>query len=324
MASKSAKRFWIIAGIVIVVGGLWAAAFAIGGLSDAFSGTYTGGNADYDEIVVEEGESGNKIAMVNVIGEIFTDPEGTMPGASDTNIITQLEMAEEDPDVVGIILNVESPGGGVIASDKIYNKVREINEDIPVVALMGDTAASGGYYISAGASEIVAHRFTWTGSIGVIAMIPNLGEAADKLGISVTTIKSGALKDIGSPLRQMTPEEQALLQGLIDEAYNGFVEVVADGRDLPQERVREIADGRIYSGNQAEEIGLVDRLGDQDTAFERAKELADDDDAALVQYQPVRGLFDEIPFFGFSSPVDEVKEELGIPRRPGAAYLWLP
>lgn len=323
MATKRAKRNWLIAGIVVVVVGLWVAAFAVSDFADSFSGAYAG-NGSYDEVVLEEGESGNKVAMISVLGEIFSDPEGIAPGASDSNIVEQLEMAQEDPSVVGIILNVDSPGGGVIASDKIYNKVREINDDIPVVALMGDTAASGGYYISAGASEIVAHRFTWTGSIGVIAMIPNLGEAADKLGISVTTIKSGALKDIGSPLRQMTPEEQALLQGLIDEAYNGFVEVVADGREMPQDRVRQLADGRIYSGNQAEELGLVDRLGDQDTAFERAKTLAKDEDAALVAYQPVRGLFDDIPFLSVRSPVDQVKEELGIPRRPGAAYLWLP
>jgi protease-4 len=263
--------------------------------------------------------------MINVIGEIFSDPEGGTPGATDANIIGQLEQAEDDPDTQAIILNVDTPGGGVLASDAIHNKVQEVAEDMPVVALMGDTAASGGYYISAPATEIVAHRFTWTGSIGVIALIPNLSEAAGKLGVTMTVVKSGALKDAGSPFREMTEEERALFQTLVDEAYNGFVEVVAEGRDLPEERVRQIADGRIYSGIQAAELGLVDRLGDRDTAFARAKRLADVEDASLVQYRPVKGLFDELPFgFGAGSTADEIKQELGIPRKPGAAYLWIP
>jgi protease IV len=324
MASTKAKRTWLVIGILVVVGGLWVTALAISAFSEGFSGGYAAGGGEFEEVLLEEGDSTNKIAMVNVIGEIFSDPEGGAMGASDHNIINQLEQAEEDPDVVGIILNVDSPGGGVLASDAIYNKVTEIAEDLPVVALMGDTAASGGYYISAGATEIIAHRFTWTGSIGVIATIPNFTEAAGKLGIGMTVVKSGALKDLGSPFRDMTEEERALFQALIDEAYNGFVEIVAEGRDLPEDQVRELADGRIYSGLQAEELDLVDRLGDRETAFDRAKRLADDEDASLVVYQPIPGLFDTLPFLGFTSPAEEIKEELGISRKPGASYLWIP
>jgi protease-4 len=324
MASKKAKRTWLVIGILVVIVGLWATALAISAFSEGFSGGYAAGGGEFEEILLEEGDSTNKIAMVNVIGEIFSDPEGGAPGATDFNILGQLDQAVDDPNVVGIILNVDTPGGGVLASDAIYNRVAEIAEDMPVIAIMGDTAASGGYYISAGATEIIAHRFTWTGSIGVIAMIPNLSEAAGKLGIGMTVVKSGALKDLGSPFREMTEEERALFQTLIDEAYNGFVEVVSDGRDLPEARVREIADGRIYSGLQARELGLVDRLGNRETAFNRVKRLADDEDASLVVYQPVAGLFDNLPFLGFSSAADELKEELGISRKPGAAYLWIP
>lgn len=324
MASKKAKRTWLAVGILVMIVGLWVTALVISSFADSFSGGYAGGTGEFEEILLEEGDSTNKIAMVNVIGEIFSDPEGGAAGATDYNILNQLKQAEEDPDVVGIILNVDSPGGGVLASDAIYNRVSEIAEDLPVVALMGDTAASGGYYVSAGATEIIAHRFTWTGSIGVIATIPNFTEAAGKLGIGMTVIKSGALKDIGSPFRDMTEEERALFQGLIDEAYNGFVEVVAEGRDMPEDQVRELADGRIYSGLQAEELDLVDRLGDRETAFNRAKRLAGDDDASLVVYQPIAGLFDNLPFLGFSNAADEIKGELGISRKPGAAYLWIP
>lgn len=324
MASSGAKRAWWIIGILIVVVGLWATAIFVSNIGDAFSGGYAAGEGEFEEVLLEEGDSTNKIAMINVIGEIYSDPEGGSSGATDYNIISQLEQAEDDPDVVGIILNVDSPGGGVLASDAIYRRVSEVAEDLPVVALMGDTAASGGYYISAGATEIIAHRFTWTGSIGVIASIPNFTEAAGKLGIGMTVVKSGALKDIGSPFREMTEEERALFQTLIDEAYTGFVQVVAEGRDIPEDRVRQIADGRIYSGIQAKELDLVDRLGDRNTAFTRAKRLADDKDASLVVYRPVAGLFDDLPFLGFNSAADDIKEELGISRKPGAAYLWIP
>lgn len=323
MASPRTKRIILAIVALVVLAGLWTAAIAVSGFSRGFSRS-TGG--DVEEVLLEEGDDPTaKVVMINVIGEIFSDPEGGTPGATDANIIGQLEQAENDPDTRAIILNVDTPGGGVLASDAIHNKVQEVAEDMPVVALMGDTAASGGYYISAPATEIVAHRFTWTGSIGVIALIPNLSEAAGKLGVTMTVVKSGALKDAGSPFREMTEEERALFQTLIDEAYNGFVEVVAEGRDLPEERVRQIADGRIYSGIQAAEIGLVDRLGDRDTAFARAKRLADAEDASLVQYRRVKGLFDELPFgFGAGSTADEIKQELGIPRKPGAAYLWIP
>lgn len=324
MASKRTKRILLGTLAVVVLGGLWAVALAVSDFSRGFSGA---GDGDFEEVLLEEGDDPTeKVVMVNIIGEIFSDPEGGAPGATDANIIQQLERAEDDPNTEAIILNVDTPGGGVLASDAIHDKVSDIAEDMPVIALMGDTAASGGYYISAPATEIIAHRFTWTGSIGVIAMIPNVTEAAGKLGVSMAVVKSGALKDLGSPFRDMTDEERAVFQTLIDEAYNGFVQVVAEGRDLPEDRVRELADGRIYSGIQAEELGLVDRLGDRETAFDRAKRLADAEDASLVQYRPIRGLFDELPFFGFDAgnAADQIKQELGIPRKPGASYLWIP
>lgn len=320
MASKRVKQVLVIALILVVVVGLWISALAI----SSFSGGYASAGRDFQEVVLEEGDSFNKVAMINVIGEIFSDPEGLSYGATDANIIAQLDAAEDDPNVDAVILNIDTPGGGVLASDAIYNRVRELAEVIPVVALMGDTAASGGYYIAAGASEIIAHRYTWTGSIGVIAMLPNFEEAAGKLGIRMTVVKSGALKDLGSPFREMTEEERALFQTLIDEAYDGFVEVVSDGRGMPEDRVRELADGRIYSGQQAQALGLVDGLGDRSTALERARELADDEGLTLVEYQPIRGLFDAFFPFGFNSTAEQIKQELGIPRKPGAAYLWLP
>jgi protease-4 len=322
VASKGTKRFFAVLGIVVVLGGLWAVALAIGDFSSSFA---PGGSGDIDEETLVQGDSTDKVAMVNVVGEIFSDPSGDTDGATDTSIIAQLELAQDDPDVKAVIVNLETPGGGVVASDNIYNKVRELNEDKPVVALMNDVAASGGYYIAAGAREIVAHPSTWTGSIGVIAMVPNLEETAGKVGVKVDILKSGPLKDIGSPLRSMTEQERAILQGLVDEAYSGFVEVVAEGRDLSPERTRELADGRIYSGRQAKDLDLVDHLGNRDFAFSRAKGLAKAPDASLVLYRPPGGLFDDLLAFAKRPNATEVVgEELGIRRSPGAAYLWLP
>lgn len=323
MARKTTKRILIALGIAALLGALWLTALFVSSLSGSLPTGRAG--QDFEEEFLVRGASGDKIAMINVVGEIFSDPENTAAGASDTNIISRLRFAADDPDVTGIILNLETPGGGVLASDAIYSEVAEIAEEIPVVALMGDVAASGGYYIAAGASEIVAHPYTWTGSIGVIATIPNVEEAAGKLGITMNVIKSGDLKDLGSPFRPLSDPERAIFQQLIDEAYNGFVAIVAEGRGLSEERTRELADGRIYSGLQAAELGLVDHLGDRDTAFERAQDLAGTPDASLVLYRPVVGLFDDLfnPF-AIDSPAEEIAQELGVLRKPGAAYLWIP
>jgi protease-4 len=322
VASKGTKRFFAVLGVVVVLGGLWAVALAIGDFGSRFGG---GGSGDVEEELLVEGDSTDKVAVINVIGEIFSDPGGDTDGATDTNIVRQLEIAEDDPDVTAIILNLETPGGTVVASDNIYNKVREVDEDKPVVALMNDIAASGGYYIAAGAREIVAHPSTWTGSIGVIALVPNLEQTADKVGVRVDVLKSGPLKDLGSPLRSMTDQERSIIQGLVDEAYSGFVDVVAKGRELSPERTRELADGRIYSGKQAKDLDLVDHLGSRELAFSRAKALAKSPEASLVLYRVPRGLLDDLlPFAKAPNAAEVLGEELGIRRNPGAAYLWLP
>lgn len=323
MARKTTKRILIALAVAGLLGALWITAVVVSGFSEGFSpgGSYAD---DFEEEYLETGTSGDKIAMINVVGEIFSDPQNTSPGASDTNIVSRLRYAADDPAVTGIIVNLDTPGGGVLASDAIYDAVREIGEDLPVIALMGDVAASGGYYIAAGATEIVAHPYTWTGSIGVIATIPSVEEAAGNLGVTMNVVKSGEFKDLGSPFTALTEPERAIFQELIDEAYDGFVEIVSEGREIPEERTRELADGRIYSGIQAEDLGLVDHLGDRETAFERAKALADSPDASLVVYRPIVGFLEALNPFALDTPVDQVIEELGVLRKPGASYLWIP
>lgn len=319
MAGKKLKWTLAIVLIVLVLAALWAAAFALAGGGGATLG------GEWEEELLEEGESGDKIVVISVFGEIFSDPQGGVPGASDENIASQLEQAANDEAVLGVILHLETPGGGVVPSDVIYGKILQLKEDveIPVVAYMGDVAASGGYYIAAAADEIIANPATITGSLGVIWFIPNLEGTAAKLGIKPLVIKSKPLKDIASPFREMTPEERSIIQSLVDEAYARFVDIIATGRKLDRNRVIELADGRIYSGKQAKDLGLVDHLGDQTTAFERAKELAEAPDASLVRYFRSPG-FEDLLGLGFSAAKKPSTEDL-IPTelRPGLKYLWI-
>lgn len=321
MAARKTKWFLIILLIFVVLGSMWGIAFFIG------SGSLSGGAAydDFEEEIVEEGTSSQKIAMINVVGEIFSDPDRSSAGASDSNIIAQLDRAERDDNVAGVLINLETPGGGVVASDAIYQRVLELKKDgKPVVAMMGDVAASGGYYVAAAADEVVAHPSTWTGSIGVIAFLPNVEKATEKIGVEITVLKSGPFKDAGSPFRALSDEDRRLFQSLIDEAYSDFVKAVSDGRKLDEQRVRGLADGRIYSGRQALDAKLVDHLGGRDLAFQRVKDLADTPDASLVLYRSPSGLTDLLGVTAAKVSGSTLKKELGLPRRPGVSYLWLP
>jgi len=199
--------------------------------------------------------TGPAVAIVRVEGIITSgdpprDPFGrASAGAYSNLIVDHLKKAEADPSVKAVVLRVDSPGGSVVASQEIHQQMLAMTK--PVVVSMGELAASGGYYVSAPADEIFANPATLTGSIGVISQFVNVSELLKKYGVETTTIKSGAFKDEGSMFRPMTDEEIAVWQAIIDEAYQGFVQVVADGRRLPVEQVKSLADGRVYTGQQA-------------------------------------------------------------------------
>lgn len=177
--------------------------------------------------------------------------------------------------VKAIVLDINSPGGSVGAVQELHSQILRVRREknIPVVALFADVSASGGYYLGAACDKIVAHPGTITGSIGVIFSVMNLEGLFAKIGFKQDPIKSGAHKDIGSPARPMTKEERALLQDLINDAYDQFVRAVSTGRHMSEEEVRPLADGRIYSGNQALKLKLVDKLGDSSDAIELAATL---------------------------------------------------
>jgi protease-4 len=177
---------------------------------------------------------------------------------------------------VAVVIEINSPGGGVTASDEMHQSILDFRENTskPVVVSMGDTAASGGYYIATAADRIVANETTLTGSLGVIIPLNNFAEAAEKYGIRQVVIKSGKYKDMGSAFREMRPDEREIFQSIVNQEYAEFVDVISEGRGIPEERVREIADGRVYSGSQARDLGLVDSFGGLDEASATAGRLA--------------------------------------------------
>lgn len=229
---------------------------------------------------------GDAVAIVRVEGVIISEDE-VATGAPSGVIMDELERAAADPTVKAIVLRVDSPGGTVTGSAQIHEAILELEK--PIVASMGGTAASGGYYVSAPTDHIIARPDTTTGSIGVIYTLFNAEELLDELGVDVTTITSGPNKDIGSFWDELTPEQRDIFESLVDESYDQFVEIVADGRpDLSAEQVRELADGRIYSGRQALENGLVDELGNLDDAIAKAAELGGiSGEPRVVEYERI-------------------------------------
>ena len=206
----------------------------------------------------------NRVGVVKVEGVI-----------SDTHdIIEHLNQFDKDDSIKAIVLRIDSPGGGVAASQEIYAAVVDIKKKKKVVASMGSLAASGGYMIACAADKIVANPGTITGSISAIMHFANVEELLKKVGLKASVVKSGKYKDIGSPVREMTSEEKKLLQELVDDIYDQFLDMVAQNRNIPKENVRDIADGRVFTGRQAHKLGLVDYLGDIGYAVTLAGEMS--------------------------------------------------
>jgi protease-4 len=219
--------------------------------------------------------TGPAVAIIDVSGAIVygSAPEFSLTNtgasvAASSNIVRIIRQAARDSQVKAIVLRVNSPGGSVIGSDEIYHALKESGK--PVVAVMGELAASGGYYVSMGAEHIVAHPDTLTGSIGVISEFTNVEGLYEKLGIKSTVVKSGENKDFGNPTSPFTEEDQRLWQAVIDETYESFVNIIADNRGMTVPEVKQLADGRVYTGRQAFTLKLVDQLGYQQDAIDEA------------------------------------------------------
>ncbi|MBI5886795.1 MAG: signal peptide peptidase SppA [Deltaproteobacteria bacterium] len=222
----------------------------------------------------------DKIVVVKLEG-VITDV---------AEITGQLRDLEDSTDVKAVVLRIDSPGGSVGPSQEIYSSVLRLRKTKPVVASMGAVAASGGFYAAMAANKVVANPGTITGSIGVIVEFMNVEELLAKIGLKGRVIKSGKFKDTGSPLREMTPEEERLLQDVINDVNSQFIKAVADGRGLSVEEVGRIADGRVFSGAQARSLKLVDELGDLTDAINLSAKLAGIKGKPNVVYPEKKGL----------------------------------
>jgi protease-4 len=260
---------------------------------------------------------GDAVAVIRLDGVIAgssVDPLGTT-GITPARVDELLAQAGTDPTIKSVVVRVDSPGGSVVASNLIYHALLEFEK--PVVVWMGETAASGGYYISCGADYVFAHPDTLTGSIGVISQFFNVDELLEEVGVDVVVIATGPRKDIGSLFRDMTEEEQALWEEIIDDAYEGFVEIVAEARDLPVAGVRDLADGSVYTGRQALELGLVDELGLPADAITRAAELGGiSGEPRVVELETTPTLIETL--YGFQSrpalpALEEILDLAGVP-----------
>ena len=241
-----------------------------------------------------EGTGTGKIVLVDLAGVLAEEPIFTLESRPQVPLLArvreELEKAGADPAVRAIVLRINSPGGTITASDVLYHEIStfKARRKIPVVAALMDVGASGGYYVALAADQIVAHPTTITGSIGVLMLTVNASGLLEKIGVSASYVKSGGLKDMGSPFRTLTPEERALFQELIDRFYGRFVDLVAQERRIDEARVRAFADGRVYTAGEAQSLGLIDRIGYLEDAVVLAREAAGVKEARVVAYHRPR------------------------------------
>jgi protease-4 len=292
------------------------------------------GRENIEEVILVKSPAREKILVIDVEGMITSlGQDGLLSREGDvlSRVYSRLQRASQDRLVRGVILRLDTPGGDVTSSDILYREILKFKNKtrIPVVALMMGVAASGGYYAATGCDAIVAHPSTITGSIGVISLFPNMSGLMAKVGVDVKVIKSGELKDAGSPFRDMSLEEQRVFQGIIEELYQDFLDVVHEKRKdaLSMEELRKIADGRVYTAQQALELKLIDEVGYFDEALARVLSLASLKAANVVAYTYYPKRQTNLYAAGLSAPsLVQIRkiEDLLPTLKAGFYYLWLP
>jgi protease IV len=315
---------------------VFATSFALTGCFNGLLVRPTNVDGPLEETVVCEAKHclcTKKVAIIDVEGMILNARSSGLLGSGENPVSLfreRLDAAADDKHVQAVVLRINSPGGGVTASDMMYQDLIRFRRDThkPVVACMMDVAASGGYYLAMGADRVYAHPSTVTGSIGVIMSLYNASGLFEKIGLASNPIKSGANKDLGNPGRPMTEEERAILQGMVNSFYDQFVQVVVRGRGLPEERVRVLADGRVYTGLDAQKLGLVDEVGYLDDAIDCAMAMACLKDAKVVAYDRCEGYRGSI-YAGVPRLPSQINVKFDVPgltNHAGAAfmYLWEP
>ena len=273
-----------------------------------------------------------KVLIVDIDGTLVNS-RGGLFGTGENPVslfIEKIDKAQADTNVKAIVLRINSPGGGVTASDIMHNRLIQLKakRKIPIVAIIQGVGASGGYYVACGADRIIAHPTSITGSIGVMIQTFSLAGTMNLIGIDAQAITSGPHKDMGNPLKPLDPEDQKILQGIVDEYYERFLSVVGKGRPkLNAETIRTLADGRVYTGGQAVESGLVDSLGYMDDAIKVARKMAGLKRAKLVIYNRPMG-HKPHAYASTSAPGAQLNllninvPNLDILTQPRFLYLW--
>jgi len=281
-----------------------------------------------------KGFTPSKIAIIEVEGMISNMKSGGFMQATENSVslfTQEMERAAKDPSVKAVVLRVNSPGGTVTASDIMYETVLRFKSEThkPVVASLQDVAASGAYYVSCGADKIIAHPTSVVGSIGVIFQTFSIEGTLDKIGATTDAIKSGPLKDMGSPFKKLDPNARVVMQQLVDDYFKRFVGVVTSHRTIKPDMLSTATDGRVFSGTRAVEVGLVDRTGLLNDAIDEAKNLAKAPDAKTVIYRRPYGYGGSIYAQGPIQPPQANVMELKLPGvhdplPSGFYYIWMP
>jgi len=312
---------------------LMAVTFALTGCSPQIHLDFLG-QEKLQEIVLIPSSSKEKILMIDVEGMISSVADSGLFSREKSpisRVYARLEMAGLDPLVKAVIIRIDTPGGEVAASDIIYHEILRFKEKTgkPVVGLMMGIAASGGYYIASACDVIMAHPSTLTGSIGVISVFPSVQDLMGKIGVKINVIKSGEAKDSGGPFRDMTEEDKKIFQGINDEYYQGFLGVISKNRKgkISPEELKEIADGRVYTAQQALRLNLIDEIGYFEDATRKVLSLLNIRSAKLVTYTyyPKSKTNIYASQLGSFSPLDnKVLESYLSLLKTGFYYLWLP
>ena len=284
----------------------------------------------FREILVQRGGklASDRVALITLRGLISSSIPGTVSDSMVEDMRLALQQAREDSHVKAIVLEIDSPGGEVTASDQIYNAVVKARARKPVVIYMDSLAASGGYYIACGGKFLMANETTITGSIGVIIQTLNYEQLFNKIGLASVVFKSGKFKDILNGARPMTPEEKDLIQSFVMQTYDKFLGIVSKERNLPADMLRNnIADGRILSGKEALNDKLIDGLGQLEDAFAKAKQLGNAPDATVVKYGPpfsFARLFRAFGEFGGDSKIELQLPKQFVPQLESGRAYFLP
>lgn len=321
------RTFFLLASLMVASSGCGVGSFLVTPVSNS---------TDLNEVQVQPGHGlfARKIALIGVEGTLANTQSGGFLQAAENplSLFTQeLQKAEDDSSVVAIVLRVNSPGGAVGTSDTMYDEIQKFRQKTgkPVIASAQELDASGAYYVSCACNKIIVHPAGIMGSIGVIFEDFNFVGTMNMLGVQPEMIKSAPMKDIGSPFKQMTPQERAVLQNLVDDFFARFKNIVATNRQLTPDELAKVDDGRVFTGEDAVSLGLADQVGRLDDAIALAKQMANSPDASVVMYSRPGGYGGSI-YADMSAPKPQANvTTLELPQSQnmlpgGFYYLWNP